>query len=196
MPLPGAWAYRNERLTGQQFVSTISTYNLLMYRAADIEAARQHASLEVLQLRLLQFVGDVQFFDDREAFASRLAKYKSLAHATLSSEPLAVARQTSRGCVRVLFGPGTRSLDAMLRQPDLPASWWSPLYSGILVLIAAGSLLGAWKLGRNGVMLGVLALYFVVLAGGPEGNSRFRVPVTPLLAVLSVAGVNSLRKRK
>jgi len=41
----------------------------------------------------------------------------------------------------------------------------------------------------------LLILYFVGLAGGSNGNSRFRVPVVPMLAVLAAAGAPHLYSR-
>jgi hypothetical protein len=42
-------------------------------------------------------------------------------------------------------------------------------------------------------VIAVLA-YFIIISAGPEAASRFRVPLTPLLALLSAAGWQSLRK--
>jgi hypothetical protein len=38
-------------------------------------------------------------------------------------------------------------------------------------------------------------VYFVALAGGPVSYSRYRVPITPLLAVLAVAGARGPEKK-
>ena len=42
--------------------------------------------------------------------------------------------------------------------------------------------------GRELALLTILVLYFVALSAGPFGNSRFRYPIIPLLAILAVAG--------
>jgi hypothetical protein len=45
------------------------------------------------------------------------------------------------------------------------------------------------------VVVAVLA-YFIIISAGPEAASRFRVPLAPLLALLSAAGWQSLRKNR
>jgi hypothetical protein len=196
LPLEGVWAARNMRLTGRCFVSTIATYNLLMYRTAGVEAERTRQPLEVVQRRFLTDFGDIQFFDGRAAFDSKLQTYKRTAARILSSATALVAKQTIVGWVKVLFGPGARSIDNMLREPGSPPRWWPPLYTLGLIVAALLSLVGVIKLGREATMMCAVALYLVLLAGGPESNSRFRVPMTPVLAILAVAGAVSVCSRE
>jgi 4-amino-4-deoxy-L-arabinose transferase-like glycosyltransferase len=67
------------------------------------------------------------------------------------------------------------------------------IYSGTGLWLARASR-GNWT---PGVVVVVVALaYFVTISAGPEAASRFRVPVSPLLALLSVAGWQSLRKNR
>jgi hypothetical protein len=194
LPLEGVWVARNARLTGQCFVSTIPICDLLMYRAAGVEAARTHQPLAVVQDRFLTDFGDIQFFDGRAAFDLRLQTCKRTVVRILSSAGALVAKQTIVGWAKVLFGPGARSIDNMLREPGSPSRWWPPLYTLGLIVTVVLSLVGAIKLGRETTLLCAVALYLVLLAGGPEGNSRFRTPVTPILAILVVAAVQTRRK--
>lgn len=103
------------------------------------------------------------------------------------------AKQAVLGCGKVLFGPGARSIDNMLREPDKPGRLW-PLYTLVLIVVVALSFVGAIKLGREALLVWAVALYFVVLAGGPESNSRFRTPITPMLAVLAVAEASTQKE--
>jgi hypothetical protein len=70
------------------------------------------------------------------------------------------------------------------------------VYVLALVAVVSLSVLGAWRLGREAIVPVMLTLYFVGLASGPESNSRFRVPVTPLLAVLAAAGIREVERGK
>ena len=194
LPLEGIWMARNAALTGRWFVSTIATHNLLMYRAAGVEAEKSSTSLEVMQCRFAAECGDVQFVRDRASFARSLECYRQKAMSVLSTARRNAIEQTVVGWGRVLFGPGARSIDAMLREPRAATRWWPPLYGVGLALVSGLSILGAVRLRSGGVLLTALVFYFVILAGGPESNSRFRVPITPMLAVLAVAGLPSLRK--
>ena len=194
LPLLGLWAARNAVLTDQWFVSTIATHNLLMYRAAGVEAEKSSTNLEEMQRRFAAECGDVQFVSDRASFARSLECYRQTAMSVLRTARRRMIEQTTIGWGRVLFGPGTRSIDAMLREPRAAIYWWPPLHVVGLALVSGLSFLGAMKLRSGGILLTVLVFYFVILTGGPESNSRFRVPITPMLAVLAMAGLPSLRK--
>jgi hypothetical protein len=194
LPLEGVWAARNARLTGRAFVSTISACDLLLYRAGGVVAAQTHQPLETVQQRFLSDYGDVQFFDGRATFGVRLGAYRRVALHIILSAPALVAQQTFLGWVKVLVGPGAHSIDAMLREPRATARWWPVPYSLGLLLVSGLSILGAVRLRSGGVLLTALVLYFVILVGGPESNSRFRAPITPMLAVLAVAAVQQRRE--
>ncbi len=45
-------------------------------------------------------------------------------------------------------------------------------------------------------LLAATVAYLVVISGGPEAYSRFRVPVTPLLGVLAAAGLAAWRRNR
>ncbi len=192
----GAWAGRNANLTGRWFVSTIPSYNLLIYRAAGVKAVETHQPLETVQQELLVECGDIQFFDGHERFASTLRNYRRTAMNILSSAPFLAARQAVVGWMKVLFGPGARGLENELKTTGRSARWWPLLYGAGLAGLTLLAIVGAIRLGRNGLLLMVLSVYFVVLAGGPEANSRFRAPITPILAILAVASIATLRKEE
>ena len=188
VPLLGIWAARNAALTGHWFVSTVATSNLFFYRAAGVEAERQGVDIDEMIKRLRAEYADVQFFSTREQFDRDHDRLRRTSKEILLSAPLIAFKQNAAGWGRVLFGPGLRGMHNILREPQRPYRWW-PIYSAALVLAVGLSIYGAVRLGREAVLVGFLALYFVALAGGPSGSSRFRVPFTPMEAVLAVAGV-------
>ena len=189
LPVLGIWAARNYTLTGCRFVSSISTYNLLMYRAAGLEAQVEGRQLEDMQREFRARYGDIQYVEDRARFQQSLAAYRRTAIVKLCSSPVALAEQTVLGWGKLLFGPGVRALGYSLSQSESPSRWWAPVYSLALLAATLLSVVGARRLGRESILPVLLILYFVALAGGPESNSRFRVPVTPMLAVLAIAGM-------
>jgi hypothetical protein len=195
-PLLGIWVGRNYAVTGCDFVSSISTYNLLMYRAAGVEAQVEGRQLEDVKREFRARYGDVQYVEDRARFQQSLAVSQRAAIAKLCSSPVALAEQTVLGWGKLLFGPGVRALGYSLGQSEPPSRWWPPLYSLALLAVVLLSVVGARRLGRESILPALLLLYFVALAGGPESNSRFRVPVTPMLAVLAVAGAYGPEKKR
>jgi 4-amino-4-deoxy-L-arabinose transferase-like glycosyltransferase len=196
LPLEAAWAARNHALTGRCFISTISTYNLLMYRAAGIQAAQQGKTLEEAQQEFRAQYGDIQFVEDRDRFERSLHDYQRIASQKLFSAPLLLAKQVLVGGGKLLLGPGTRALDTSLGQTEPSSRWWPPLYSAALLAALLLSLVGVKRLGVEALVPLLVVVYFVCFGSGPESNSRFRVPITPLLAVLATAGVCGTEKRE
>jgi 4-amino-4-deoxy-L-arabinose transferase-like glycosyltransferase len=186
--LLGIWAARNDVLTGRPFVSTIATYNLLMYRAAGVEAERAGTTLDAVQSRWRGEYGDLQWFDNCQDFEQRLKQYRETAVRVIRSAPALAIGETVRGWMKVLFGPGARSLDNSLATTGPPRKWWPIVYAAALIIVFALAVIGAWRMKRDALLPAVLCCYFVLLSGGPEANSRFRTPVMPMLATLAVAG--------
>lgn len=184
----GVWAAHNARLTGHWFVATIATHNLRLYRAAGMEAEQTGATLDAVQRRIHATDGDVQFFESRENFDRTLQTYRQQSWEILRGAPVIAAKQAVKGWGMLLFSPGAHSLDNIMKEPKPAARWWPPLYTAGLVVLVVLAGIGAMRLGRDGLLLTALVVYFVVLAGGPEANSRFRMPVMPALAILAVAG--------
>jgi hypothetical protein len=104
-------------------------------------------------------------------------------------------RQTMAGWGKLALGPGAHSLDNSLREPAPPRRWWPRIYATGLVVAVALATFGAWRMKREALLPVALMLYFVLLSGGPEANSRFRTPAMPMLAVLAVAAFTRTEKR-
>jgi 4-amino-4-deoxy-L-arabinose transferase-like glycosyltransferase len=66
----------------------------------------------------------------------------------------------------------------------------SLIYSGALFWMV-----GVIRTRRTAIVhlfLWVVILYFIIVSAGPEANSRFRVPITPVLAIYAAAGWRSI----
>jgi len=99
-------------------------------------------------------------------------------------------RIVDRGLVPVVLG--------LLR--DNPLVFWTQLTLFLLVaayyLLAVLGLLGRHCPGfwAKAALVAVI-LYFLAISGGPQGYSRFRHPVMPLLCVLAGCGLYRLARR-
>jgi hypothetical protein len=195
LPLIAVWVARNTAVTGECFFSSNSTDYLLLSWAAGVDADRRGIDVVTAQDELRHRVGTVEFFDNRQSFGPRLQNSLRTSRHILLSAPLIVLKEGALGCGKLLLGPGQRTLEPSLLKPEPPVRWWPPLYSVALLAVLVLSVIGIWKLGRSALLPGILLLYFVALAGGPVSYSRYRVPVTPLLAVLAVAGVYGTEKK-
>ena len=119
-------------------------------------------------------------------------------------------------CLATLAGVETdqRGQELLARLQTAPGSFLAEVWSAhrflflssllglaFLAFVYTGIVLWLARAPRShwtpGVVVVVAALaYFVLISAGPEAASRFRVPVSPLLALLSVAGWESLRKHR
>jgi hypothetical protein len=195
VPLIAVWAARNHAVSGRYFVSSISTYNL-MFRAGGIEAELQGRKMEDIEQEFRKQYGDIEFVESRERFEQSLRAYQRAAISTFTRSPWIAFKQAVLGWGKLLFGPGAHALDNARSQAGPVTRSWSLIYVLALIAVALLSVVGAWRLGREAIVPVLLALYFIGLAGGPESNSRFRVPVTPLLAVLAAAGIPKAGRKK
>jgi 4-amino-4-deoxy-L-arabinose transferase-like glycosyltransferase len=192
----GAWVVRNDVKTGVPIVSTIDGYNMLQYRAvgALVEdgEARNLAQHDVL-VRLAPHVHP----GENAARVSRAELGVGLA--ILADHPVGALKSWARGEAKLLLGPGRQETALLLTGSQSVRGPW--LHGLVLVgqlitiVIVLGGALGILGLvtGRIRIpelwLLAAAALYLVVVSGGPEAYSRFRVPVTPLLVVLGAAAL-------
>ena len=111
-------------------------------------------------------------------------------------------------CLATLAGieTGQRGQELLARLQTAPGSFMVEVWSAhrflflsslwglaFLAVVYAGVVLWLARTPRGGwtpgvvIVVAVLA-YFVIISAGPEAASRFRVPLAPLLSLLSVAG--------
>jgi 4-amino-4-deoxy-L-arabinose transferase-like glycosyltransferase len=193
----GAWAIRNHAKTGVTTVSTIDGHNMLFYRAVGAleESGKSHHAAETdVRLRLRKRLHGEENAAEVSRIELRLGLYILFQH------PVGAAKSWARGEAKLLVGPAKAETATLLTgRRHVHSSWLRAVVAlaaavtiGILVLAAAGvglnRSLDIW-------LLVAAAGYLIVISGGPEAYSRFRVPVTPVLAILAAAGVRAVRVR-
>lgn len=199
----GAWVARNDVKTGVPVLSTIDGHNMLQYRAvgALVEEGepRSLAQHDVL-VRLAPHVHP----GDNAAEISRAELGVGLA--ILGEHPRGAFKDWARGEGRLLVGPAKSETASLLTGRDAVHGFAlrtlvlvDQLITLAIVLAAAAGFVGM-ALGRIRIpslwVLAATALYLIVVSGGHEAYSRFRVPVTPLLVVLGVAAFAELRRAR
>ena len=197
----GAWVFRNYEVTGVPLVSTIDGHNLLQYRAvgAMVEdgVPRSLAQHDVL-VRLAPHVSP----GDNAARVSRAEARVGLS--ILAEHPVGTLKTWLRGEAKLLFGPARSETATLLTGAATDDALWlrilvmlDAVITAVIVVaaaVAAGGLLVGYL--RNSALWLLLtpAAYLVIISGGHEAYSRFRVPVAPLLAVLGAAAL-TVRQR-
>ena len=197
----GAWLLRNYDKTGVALISTIDGHNMLQYRAvgALVEdgEARQLAQHNVL-VRLAPHVHP----GENAAQISRAEL--SVGLSILAQHPVGAIKDWGRGEARLLLGPARSETATLLTGNATANPTWLRMLVLVDQLITIAVLIGA-AAGVAGLLLRRIrnpplwilvttVAYLVIISGGHEAYSRFRVPVAPLLVVLGAAGLTMVRR--
>jgi 4-amino-4-deoxy-L-arabinose transferase-like glycosyltransferase len=211
----GGWQVRNDMQTGHAEFSHIQGDLLFYSRAAGIVAMRDGMSFDDAKQRLASQYSNslppgakgwthAQLAEGRAQFAMEIIKehpFLYLWDAVKGGASLIVGPSNMAS----LFGLNNASLRAAFLKFDFgayPPGVWLGVISawaygaGVLVVLYAGIV----KLGRRDVLkvdmlfMILIASYLVVLSSGPEAYSRFRMPIMPILCVLSAAGYIRARR--
>jgi hypothetical protein len=200
----GAWVLRNAEVAGGPMLSSVDSYNLLAYRAADAVARDTGVSRDAASRTLTdQARSRVRSGDSLYAVAS-VERYQALR--AIGQHPTGMVISSAEGFAHLAVAPGLGALD--MTRHGLPKAIRG-LFSFGSTIIAAIALLAAivgvvilvrhreW---RAVLGVGAVAAYLIAVSSGAEGEARFRVPILPLLAILAgpvlVALVKNLPRRR
>jgi hypothetical protein len=201
----GSWMARNYLQTGVVTFSSISSVNLLLYRAAgtlairdpggvDANIGRRQAELEAAACA----VAAARFGRDCASLpiARRATVYGELAWPIILGDPIATVMQAGRAFVMIMFGGGANMIADLTGMPESRARLLATGYTVPLAVLAAMGLVFWWRVDRLALSLLLLTIaYLVVMSLGVEAYSRFRVPFLPLYAMLAGGGAAALADR-
>jgi 4-amino-4-deoxy-L-arabinose transferase-like glycosyltransferase len=202
MALLVPWHVRNARRAGFAGFSTLFDRALYISVAGSIESRRTHRTFAEVRREKLAAVPDPASM--RQEGISRL-----------TAHPLDYAAIHGQGMLRTLLEPGAieylRLFDAYPRSGGalanvvqrglvrgafdfakaFPLAFWMSVMAALILLPLVGLpfLAVVRGPGVRGVGLLAIAAYFVIIAGGPPGSSRFRVPIVPILVVMSAFAI-------
>ena len=203
--MPAAWIARNYAQTGIATFSSISSINLLLFRAAgtlairdpggvDANIQRRQAELEAEACR----VAEARFGRACESLplTERASVYGSMAMPIILGDPIATAMQAARAFVMIMFGGGANMLAATTGISESTARIAGFAYTVPLALLAAIGVAYWWRIDRAAAAIIFLTIaYLVLMSLGVEAYSRFRVPFLPLYAMLAGGGAAALAER-
>lgn len=209
--LIGGWQYRNYRLTGYSDFSTIANINMYFFRAAGITALQEGKTLQEIQKRFDYGTYYQKLLDNKKKMPEILHEWNEAGLAIVKQHPWLLAKMQLKGMISVIIRPGGSAIthifgyDLNMLQKDLSNSeiadmlgkpfkisvyaalfYLFVLYAGIMSWFI--NLFKAKKIDSIYILLLALAAYFILISGGPEGDSRFRIPIMPLLAIISAQG--------
>ena len=212
MGLTVVWQMRNRLETGYSGFSGISSIYVYFYLAASVLAAKQHVPLAAMQHRL-------GYLDDRTylgrhpeqktwPLAQRLDYMKREGDRILLKNFAAYVPIYLEGVLKVLLQTGASDflksfgLDpnkGALRMARPQLFWNDVLLLPLewLYLISGCMVFSSRRLMREPTVIAVVltVAYYVCIAGGPMGYSRYRHPVMPIICVLSAYGLCLVENR-
>lgn len=215
--IAGLWYVRNYFVFGCLFFTAISSFNLYMYRAAWVEAQATGKSwAEVRQEFKSRIVEETR--EAANPVAAKGELYTKYSFEVFRRYPLQTAVMVVDGVLRTLVGPSRPLVADLLGLPQggsgffsVDGSPLSRLLHGIrhstiidwfllmpdmfcFGLLYGGITLLLWLRGARrdrclpqGLFLWVV-LYLLLSSAGPEAYARFRIPLVPVLVLLSGEG--------
>jgi hypothetical protein len=203
--LPLLWTARNYARTGVVTFSSISSINMLMYRAAGTLAIRDSGGVDANITRRQEELDAIACRAAEQRFsrpcaeipiAQRATLYTGLALPILRADPVGVIMQAGRAFVMIMFGGGANFLARNTGIPESTARVAALLYTVPLAVLALAGISYWRRVDRLAAWLMLLTIaYLIVMSLGVEAYSRFRVPFLPLYALLAGGGVAVLAGR-
>ncbi len=202
--LPLLWTIRNGVETSVYTLSSISGTNLLFYRAAgalavdegdDFKAGLARAQRD-LQKDADAMIRDGEGTDDPRSIdhAIQAGYYSRLARATIRENKFAFAQLTVRGFLVNLLDSDWESMMMVCQADSSIVRMLLDLWTAVFVFLAAAGIVILWRRDRPlALLLALTILYFLGISAGGEAEARFRVPVTPQLAIAAAVAVEGLR---
>ncbi len=200
--LCGAWQVRNQQQVHTSSFAGVQDFNLYFVWAAPAFAADQGRPAEAVRQ---EFKHDVGTISNRAGQEHRVpARYPTVGswYDDLATRAGTVLRHHPHGAAVVAWRGGKRLLT---ETPDnVVDGYWGWTRPDLVrdlqrtwpYLLLYGAALGLWPVLRRGArdrfagfLVVTTTIYLVATSAGYGADSRFRVPVTPLLAVVTAAGV-------
>lgn len=191
----GAWFFHNSSLTGVPTFSTVQGVNLALYRAVgamihEEGVPRNEARSEMRRLVEAETTPQMNPAEVA-AIQSRVGIREIL------ERPGGYVISATRGSIYTLFGPGRADI-----RERLSTGRWAAIATPLVILSITSALgmalcaaVGVWHLIRRRawtplLLLGVPLAYLLVIGSGQESEARFRVPLTPMIAILAGIGLS------
>jgi len=216
------WLLRNQILFGSPILSTISSTNMLHYRAAGVYAAKEKVSFTEAQ-RELKELAESTFQGNKDEHPLDYKKHEAkLGVSIIIANPFYYIKNNISSAFNLFLSPLRSTIDLQLglaNKATTLANWgkskkdtiFSRLlattsgFTLVMVLVQMITLAIVWLLAVAGMiaafknknylsfaLLLLTILYFAVITGGPEAYARFRVPIMPFLALISGIGFSFL----
>lgn len=215
--LCGTWMARNYFLFGSFFFSHIGNFNLVYFTAGTIRSQAEHISLNEARVQLFEEAAEKMEVSPYKNPDKFWRNARNVGLHEISKHPGIFISNAAKANFRLFFYP-------MSGYVNYPQTGKNPHYSWektklftvthvliiiqllIIVFYSAGILFHLLSLFRKNTpkftsfVLFWILFYFSLTGTGPEMEARFRIPLIPVLAILSALGwkfiLQSYKKRR
>lgn len=203
--LPLFWATRNYQQTNRFTVSSVSGVDILLWRAAAVLARHDpgglDANFEKRQRQLqAQACDEIKRLSGKNC-SSLSATERSDYYLHFGSKILLQHKSdymfiAFQGAGRTLLGSDATRFSQMFQVSYKTAAGILLIYTIPCLCLVVIGFPRVYRANRAFFFLALLfILYFVAISAGPEGYSRFRVPIMPVYAVLAASGLDAIVRR-
>ena len=193
-----SWLLRNEKVFGIPQLSGIQSLNLLYYEGSGAVSISRSQTLEKAQN--IESAREVSVLGDSPTLIDVVNYRSERGIALIKDNFLGFVELHARGSFKILLGPGSATIDEIMRHFPLGPFFGNILKSlsvSLSFILAFLSLFSIFRLIRYRQSLqnyfqtfvAVSFLLLLVSSGGANAYSRFRVPLVPLEILLSVNSI-------
>ncbi len=199
-----SWLIRNNNVFGIPQLSGIQSLNLLYYEGAGASSIAKSQTLEKTQT--LEGAREASSLGEAPNLIDIVHYRQNRGIALIKQNFLGFVELHAKGSVKILLGPGSATIDEIVRQMPFgtfPGSIYKFFSITLSLLLALFSFYAIWLLIRDKQRTGkyfhvFVALSFLLLlvsSAGANAYSRFRVPLVPLEIILSLYSGSYLKEK-
>ncbi|HEX7192102.1 MAG TPA: hypothetical protein VF381_11090 [Thermoanaerobaculia bacterium] len=203
--LPLGWAARNKVRTGVFAISDVAGINMLMHRAApSLAIFDDYEFQDALKDRQDELDADADTEIERTLHINNAGSLNPAQHAMwfgrigrriALQHPFGLSVVLLRGIGVNLFDSDTEAMTMVSRVPPSLLQIVLDVWTHAITLLALLGTFLLWKRDRTlSVLFGLTIAYFVIISAGSEAESRFRVPIVPVIAITAAIGADAIRR--
>ena len=193
----GGWQIRNYYVAGITNLTSVENHNLLYYRCAGILSLTNNISFEKAQEDI---TNNLQIkYNIRKLSISQINKIKyNEALLYFFNNKLAFLLMTLKSMIILMISPGINtlkdhiSIELLHRTLAVLSTCYLLIIYSCILFYFISLFTKKYKPTILDLFCFIFILYILIISAGPEGCSRFRVPIMPLLAISSGIGFSNL----
>ncbi len=203
--LPLGWAARNKLRTGVFAISDVAGVNMLLHRAApSLAIFDDYEFFAALQDRQSELSADADTEIEKTLHIASAGDLNPAQHAMWFGRigrrialhhPFGLTMVLIRGVCVNLFDSDAEAMTVVSRVPESLLQIALDVWTHAIALLALLGIGIVWKRDRTlAIFFALTVAYFVVISAGSEAESRFRVPIVPVMAITAAFGADAIRR--